>query len=40
MVTFIWYFQYQNIGKPNNLKVFESKESNGTNQDSYPWGGP
>jgi len=29
--------QHQKIGKPNNVKVFGSKESNGPEQDTQNW---
>jgi len=31
-ITFIRYHQDRKIGKPNNLKVFESNETKGTNK--------
>jgi hypothetical protein len=33
-ITFIWYAQSRKIGKPNNLKLFSSKETNGHKHDS------
>jgi hypothetical protein len=34
-ITFIKYVQYQNIGKPNNLKVFGSNKPKGINRIAF-----
>ena len=33
-MTFIRYAKYRNIGKPNNLNVFESNTTKGSKQES------